>query len=93
MNCAGAAPAGCPRFQEYTARCPEGPLSCSLATRQTVSSTELAELLVEREGVVVTPGIGFGESGEGHFRVALMRSPADRVVEGVERIARVLETL
>ena len=58
-----------------------------------VSSTELAELLVEREGVVVTPGIGFGASGEGHFRVALMRSPADRVLEGVERIARVLETL
>ena len=58
-----------------------------------VSSTELAELFVEREGVVVTPGIGFGESGEGHFRIALMRSPADRVVEGVERIARVLETL
>ena len=58
-----------------------------------VSSTELAELFVEREGVVVTPGIGFGESGEGHFRIALMRSPADRIVEGVERIARVLETL
>ncbi len=58
-----------------------------------VSSTELAELFVEREGVVVTPGSGFGESGEGHFRIALMRSPADRVVEGVERIARVLETL
>ncbi len=58
-----------------------------------LSSTELAELLVEREGVVVTPGVGFGESGEGHFRIALMRSPADRVVEGVERIARVLETL
>ena len=57
-----------------------------------VSSTAMAELLVEREGVVVTPGIGFGESGEGHFRIALMRSPADRVVEGVERIARVLET-
>ncbi len=58
-----------------------------------VSSAELAELLVEREGVVVTPGAGFGESGEGHFRIALMRSPADRVVEGVERIARVLESL
>ncbi len=56
-------------------------------------STAMAELLVEREGVVVTPGIGFGASGEGHFRIALMRSPADRVVEGVERIARVLETL
>ena len=58
-----------------------------------VSSMEMAELLVEREGVVVTPGIGFGQSGEGHFRIALMRSPADRVAEGVERIARVLETL
>jgi len=58
-----------------------------------VSSTELAELLVERAGVVVTPGIGFGQTGEGHIRIALMRSPADRVVEGVDRIARVLETL
>ncbi|MYC30915.1 MAG: pyridoxal phosphate-dependent aminotransferase [Chloroflexi bacterium] len=58
-----------------------------------ISSVELAELLVEREGVVVTPGIGFGESGEGHFRIALMRSPAERVLEGVERIARVLEAL
>lgn len=58
-----------------------------------MTSAELAELLVEREGVVVTPGAGFGESGEGHFRIALMRSPADRVLEGVERIARTLETL
>ena len=58
-----------------------------------MTSAELAELLVEREGVVVTPGAGFGESGEGHFRIALMRSPADRVLEGVDRIARVLESL
>ena len=58
-----------------------------------MTSAELAELMVEREGVVVTPGVGFGESGEGHFRIALMRSPADRVLEGVERIARLLETL
>ena len=58
-----------------------------------MTSAQLAELLVEREGVVVTPGAGFGDSGEGHFRIALMRSPADRVLEGVERIARVLESL
>ena len=58
-----------------------------------MSSAQLAELLVEREGVVVTPGAGFGDNGEGHFRIALMRSPADRVLEGVERIARVLESL
>ncbi len=58
-----------------------------------IGSEALAELLVEREGVVVTPGVGFGESGEGHIRIALMRSPADQVLEGVERIARVLESL
>ena len=50
-------------------------------------------LLVEREGVVVTPGVGFGDCGEGHFRIALMRSPPERVVEGARRIANVLATL
>jgi LL-diaminopimelate aminotransferase len=50
-------------------------------------------LLVEREGVVVTPGAGFGECGEGHFRIALMRSPPERVVEGAQRIARALAAL
>lgn len=53
-------------------------------------STELSELLVQDEGVVVTPGIGFGMSGENHFRIALMRSPAPRVIEGAERIVRFL---
>ncbi len=54
------------------------------------SSQELAELLVEQAGVVVTPGIGFGDSGEGHFRIALMRSPTERVLEGAKRIAHAL---
>ncbi len=58
-----------------------------------LSSAELATLLVEQEGVVVTPGIGFGECGEGHFRIALMRSPAERVVEGARRIAKALTAL
>ena len=56
-----------------------------------ISSVDLATRLVEEQGVVVTPGVGFGECGEGHFRIALMRSPADRVLEGTERIARALE--
>ena len=48
---------------------------------------------MDEEGVVVTPGGGFGLSGENHFRIALMRSPAERVLEGAQRIARVLEGL
>jgi aspartate/methionine/tyrosine aminotransferase len=58
-----------------------------------MNSNQLAQLLVEQAGVVVTPGIGFGDSGEGHFRIALMRSPAERVIEGAERIAKALEGL
>ena len=58
-----------------------------------MSSTELSELFVDEEGVVVTPGVGFGLSGENHFRIALMRSPAERVLEGAQRIVRVLEGL
>lgn len=58
-----------------------------------MTSDQMAQWLVEEEGVVVTPGAGFGESGESHFRIALMRSPADRVMEGADRIARALARL
>ena len=57
------------------------------------TSAELAMLLIDREGVVVTPGAGFGDCGEGHFRIALMRSPADRVLEGTDRICRFFDSL
>jgi len=57
------------------------------------TSAELALLLIEKEGVVVTPGAGFGDCGEGHFRIALMRSPAERVLEGTDRICRLFEWL
>ena len=39
------------------------------------------------------PGMGFGDCGEVHFRTALMRSPAERVVEGARRIAKALAAL
>ena len=58
-----------------------------------LTSAELVERLLAEVLVSVTPGSGFGDSGEGHFRIALMRSPAERVLEGAERIAGVLENL
>ena len=58
-----------------------------------MNSAEMAQWLVEEEGVVVTPGAGFGESGDYHLRIALMRSPAYRVVEEVDRIVRALGKL
>ena len=48
------------------------------------TSTQMAGRLLE-EGVVVTPGNGFGEPGEGYFRIALTQK-RDRLVEAIERI-------
>ncbi len=51
------------------------------------SSTQLATRLLEK-GVVVTPGNGFGEPGEGYFRIALTQR-RDRLAEAIERIKSV----
>ncbi|MGE5544353.1 MAG: LL-diaminopimelate aminotransferase [Bacillota bacterium] len=34
-------------------------------------SASFAEMVLEKAGVIVTPGIGYGEYGEGYFRIAL----------------------
>ncbi|MFQ5836155.1 MAG: aminotransferase class I/II-fold pyridoxal phosphate-dependent enzyme, partial [bacterium] len=49
------------------------------------SSLEFAELLMQRCGVVVTPGIGFGFWGEGYIRIALTVTE-ERLEEAVKRI-------
>jgi aspartate/methionine/tyrosine aminotransferase len=54
-----------------------------------LTSLEFATLLVQEAGVVVAPGSGFGEYGEGYVRFALVESEA-RLAEAVKRIARVL---
>jgi LL-diaminopimelate aminotransferase len=40
-------------------------------------------------GVVLTPGIGFGEYGEGFVRIALTQ-PIERIEEALERIEKVI---
>lgn len=54
-----------------------------------LTSLEFATLLMQEAGVVVSPGSGFGEYGEGFVRFALVE-PEDRLKEAVKRIARVL---
>ena len=36
-----------------------------------MSSIDFANLLLEKTGIIVTPGIGYGEYGEGYVRIAL----------------------
>lgn len=50
------------------------------------------DLLLERAGVVTTPGAGFGPSGEGYIRVTAFGSGAD-TCRAVERIAQAVGTL
>lgn len=55
-----------------------------------LTSMEFATLLVEEAGVVVSPGTGFGEYGEGFVRFALVESE-DRLKTAIERIKKVLD--
>jgi len=53
-----------------------------------LDSLELAEKLLTEAGVAGTPGIAFGQSGEGHVRFAISTAMAD-LERAVERIAKV----
>lgn len=50
------------------------------------SSIEFAGQLLDATGVVVTPGIGYGEHGEGYVRLSVT-TPDEQVDEGLRRIA------
>lgn len=45
--------------------------------------------LLERAGVMITPGVGFGSPGEGYVRFALTVG-VDRIREAIERIRKVI---
>jgi LL-diaminopimelate aminotransferase len=49
------------------------------------SSAAYAEHVLERAGVVITPGAVYGPAGEGWFRISLT-TPDDRLAEAMERL-------
>jgi alanine-synthesizing transaminase len=56
-----------------------------------LGSLEFSTLLVEKAGVAVSPGAGFGEHGEGHVRIALVENE-QRIRQAARNIRRFLET-
>lgn len=52
-------------------------------------SMETCKVFLEEADIVTTPGVGFGEAGEGYIRMALTVSK-DRLTEAVERLKKVL---
>ncbi|MFH1037751.1 MAG: LL-diaminopimelate aminotransferase [PVC group bacterium] len=50
-------------------------------------SASFTALLLEEAGIVTTPGVGLGPSGEGYVRMALTR-PVDELQKAVERLGK-----
>jgi LL-diaminopimelate aminotransferase len=53
------------------------------------SSSSFSAELLDRAGIVTTPGNGFGKSGQGYIRMALT-VPKDRLLEAVHRLERLI---
>lgn len=54
------------------------------------SSVEFCADLLEKQGLVVTPGVGYGPSGEAFFRVS-MTAPDARIDQGMERLEQFMK--
>ena len=53
-----------------------------------LGSVEFSKLLMKEAGVAVSPGVGFGEKGEGYVRMALVENE-----QRIRQAARNLKTL
>lgn len=51
------------------------------------TSIDYAKYLLEKAGVVATPGVGFGKYGEGYIRFSLTK-PVERINQAVERMKK-----
>ncbi len=58
---------------------------------KSLGSVEFSKLLVEKADVAVSPGIAFGEYGEGYVRIALVENE-QRIRQAARNIRRFLET-
>ena len=76
----------------FAVEAPKGAMYLWVALPPEVPSALFARRALEDTGVVVLPGSGFGQAGEGFFRIALTVGP-ERLAEGVRRLATVLAAL
>ena len=65
---------------------PKGSFFAWLKVPNGFTSAQFADILLEKAHIMVAPGIGFGEYGEGYVRVGLLTSE-ERLTEAVRRIS------
>jgi len=56
-----------------------------------LGSLEFSKLLVEKAGIAVSPGVGFGEHGEGFIRIALVENE-QRIRQAARNLRRFLDS-
>jgi L-glutamine---4-(methylsulfanyl)-2-oxobutanoate aminotransferase len=70
----------------WNVHAPKGSFFAWLKVPDGFSSEQFADILLKKAYIVVAPGIGFGEFGEGYVRVGLL-TPEDRLREAIRRIS------
>lgn len=70
----------------WNVNAPKGSFFAWLKVPGGLTSEQFADILLEQAHIMVAPGIGFGEFGEGFVRVGLLTSE-ERLTEVVERIS------
>ena len=68
---------------------PKGSFYVWFPTRDGTSSAEFCDLVLERTGVVISPGSGYGAGGEGFARISLTVSD-DRLQDAMDRFREAL---
>ena len=69
----------------FTVNSPSASLYVWFRVPEGQTSAGFAKELLDKAGIVATPGNGFGPSGEGFIRMTLCL-PEERLAEAVERI-------
>ena len=59
---------------------------------KSMGSLDFSIHLLEKSGVAISPGVGFGSSGEGHVRFALVEDE-ERISQAVDRLGEALDRL
>ena len=50
------------------------------------NSKDFTKKLLEEKGIVVTPGVGFGEYGEGYFRISITNPNIQKAVDAIKSL-------
>lgn len=68
---------------------PKGSFYIWFPTKDDMGSVEFCDLVLQRTGVVISPGSGYGAQGEGYVRISLT-VPDERLAEAMTRLREAL---